>query len=224
MNPPDRPAKHALAVPAALAIAVVAAAAWPGAFEALAWDRAAARAGEWWRAVTGQFVHLGPGHAAMNLAGLAVLAAAFRDEFGAGAWAGAFAASLAGVAAGLVFGPNPVDWYAGLSGALHGVLGAGAVGWIRRGRRAGWLLVAALAGKLAWETLAGASSVSTWLTGGPVLVAAHAWGAAGGVAYALAVLAVRGRAGPGGYNAPPRPGLPGGAERTRAARSRPPEE
>lgn len=186
---------NALTVPAAAAAAVVALALWPEAFGYLAWNREAIAAGEVWRVLTGQFVHLGASHAALNLAGLAAVALVFGRDFDAVGWAGALGASLAGVALGLQWLSPGVDWYAGLSGALHGLFAAGAVVWIRSRGGAGWLAVILLAGKLVAEAIFGPSAVSAWLTGGPVLVAAHAWGAAGGFAWGLA-----GRAKRGGYN------------------------
>jgi rhomboid family GlyGly-CTERM serine protease len=189
--------------PAVLGAIVVVLAAWPGAFEVLAWDRAAIAGGQWWRAVTGQFVHLGSVHAAGNLAGLALIVWLFRSDFTPAAWLTATAASMAGVAVGLQWLSPGVDWYAGLSGALHGILAAGAVIWSRRGRGVGWLLAAGLAGKLVVEVAFGPSAASQWMTGGPVLVAAHVWGAAGGLAWGLLW---------GGYNSPPRDRLPGDPE------------
>ncbi len=207
MTPSNLIGKGTLAVPAGAAAAVVALALWPDAFGSLAWDRQAIGAGELWRALTGQFVHLGASHALLNLAGLGAIAVVFRGAFDAATWAGALGASLAGVAVGLQWFSPAVEWYAGLSGALHGLLAAGAVTWIRSRETAGWAVACLLAGKLAWEWGSGASAVSVWLTGGPVLVEAHLWGALGGLAWGLAWPGRR-----GGYNPPPRGGRPGGEE------------
>lgn len=186
MTRPDSPVIRSLAVPLVVAAIVVVLAAWPGAFEALAWDRRAIAEGQWWRALTGQFVHLGPAHAVLNLAGLAAAGALFGREFRAADWAGTLALSLAGVAVGLQWFSPSVQWYVGLSGALHGVFAAGALAWVRAGRAGGWLLAVALGAKLVFEAVVGPSALSEWLTGGPVLVVAHVWGAAGGVVWGLA--------------------------------------
>lgn len=189
MDPADPPALKPLVVPAAAGAVVLVLAFWPGAFEALAWERDALGRGEFWRSLTGQFVHLGPGHVVLNLAGLAACAALFRAEFRLAGWLGAFAASLAGVAVGLQWFSPAVDWYVGLSGALHGLFAAGAWAWVARGRGAGWALLGFLAAKLAVEARLGPSGASEWLTGGPVLAIAHVWGALGGTAWGLAGLA-----------------------------------
>jgi len=204
MTQPHPTRNGALAVPAAAAVAVIVLAFWPGAFEHLAWDRQAIASGEAWRALTGQFVHLGVSHAVLNLAGLAALVLLFRGDFDGPGWAGALAASLGGVAVGLQWLSPAVDWYAGLSGALHGLFAAGAVARIRARDRAGWVLALLLGGKLVVEGLFGAPAASAWLTGGPVLVVAHLWGALGGLAWGLAW-----PRNAGGYNPPPRARRPG---------------
>jgi rhomboid family GlyGly-CTERM serine protease len=204
MTHPHPSRSTALAVPAAAALALILLALLPGGFEHLAWDRQAIASGEAWRVLTGQFVHLGPTHAFLNLAGLAAVAWLFRDDFTGAGWAGALGASLAGVAVGLQWLSPGVEWYAGLSGAVHGLFAAGAVAWIRGGRQAGWIAALVLAGKLVAEGLLGPSDASTWLTGGPVLAVSHLWGTLGGLAWGLAW-----RRSGGGYNPPPRAGRPG---------------
>ncbi len=157
----------------------------PGSFDVLAWTRGAADAGQWWRLVTCQFVHLGPGHLGLNLAGLAAAALLSWSEFRLRDWLGVTAAALGAVAFGLKFFLPEIGWYAGFSGVLHGIFAGVAMTWLRQRRREGWVLGGLLAAKLAWESWAGPSSLSVWLTGGPVLAAAHLWGAAGGVVWGL---------------------------------------
>jgi len=204
MTQPHPTRNGALAVPAAAAAVVIVLALWPEAFEHLAWDRQAIVAGEAWRVLTGQFVHLGLSHAVLNLAGLGAVVLIFRGDFDGPGWAGTLGASLAGVAVGLQWLSPAVEWYAGLSGALHGLFAAGAVARIRTRRPGGWALALLLGAKLVVEGLFGAPAASAWLTGGPVLVVAHLWGTLGGLAWGLAW-----RRNGGGYNPPPRAGRPG---------------
>ncbi|MEJ2515835.1 MAG: rhombosortase [Gammaproteobacteria bacterium] len=174
-----------LQVPAGLAAAMLLAALLPGSFELLAWTRGSADGGQWWRLASCQFVHLGPGHLGLNLAGLAAAGVLLRSDFRRRDWLAVTAASMAGVAAGLVIFLPEIGWYAGFSGALHGIFAGAAATWVRRGRREGWLLAGVLAAKLAWETWAGPSGLSVVLTGGPILAAAHLWGALAGGLWGL---------------------------------------
>jgi rhomboid family GlyGly-CTERM serine protease len=170
---------------------------WDGGLAALRWDRAAIAQGQAWRALSGQLVHLWPGHALLNAAALAVGMALFR-EFRNRDWGAALLVSALAVAAGLWWLSPQVAWYAGLSGALHGVFAGGALRWIRRREPGGVLLAAGLLLKLGWETLSGPAALSEWLTGGPVLTAVHLYGAVGGLIWGLA-----GPPGPAGYNVGP---------------------
>lgn len=176
------------------AVAVALAALGRDGLAALAWQRAAIESGEAWRLVSGQLVHLGIGHLLLNLAALAAAMALFTG-FRTRDWAGSFACSGLAVAAGLWWASPGLAWYAGLSGALHGVYVAGAVAWLWQGERGGWLLAAGLVAKLAWEAWAGPSALSETLTGGAVVTAAHLYGALGGLVWGLA-----GRPGGAGYN------------------------
>jgi hypothetical protein len=69
-----------------------------------------------------------------------------------------------------------VQWYAGISGLLHGVWAAGAVQAARRRELAGWLLLLALAFKLWREYQLGAGVLVAAL---PVVTEAHRYGAFG---------------------------------------------
>ena len=79
-----------------------------------------------------------------------------------------------------------VQWYLGISGLLHGAWAAGAATFAVRGQRAGWIMLAILAGKLALEQRAGASLL---VAGYPVVTVAHLYGVAGGL-LAVAALAL----------------------------------
>ncbi|MEM9492678.1 MAG: rhombosortase, partial [Myxococcota bacterium] len=82
-----------------------------------------------------------------------------------------------------------LTWYVGLSGVLHGLLIAGLIcGWRQAPGESGALGVV-VAAKLAWEQFGGALPGSALTAGGPVIVDAHLFGAAGGLV-AGAILAV----------------------------------
>ncbi len=150
---------------------------------ALRYDRASIAAGEWWRLLSGQFVHLDPGHALANAAGLLLVWALVGAVYRASVWVAVACAVLLGTSAGLWWGSPEVHWYVGASGWLHGLLAAGAWSMAAvRGDRLGRLVVLALAVKLSWEQtigpIGGHGSVA-------VIVDAHLYGAVAGVLCAL---------------------------------------
>ena len=148
----------------------------------LRYDRAALAAGELWRLLTAHFVHLDLHHVLLNCAGLALVWALFARDYTRGQWAVITLASIAAIDAGLWLWDSTLEWYVGSSGALHGIMAAGALARIRRGEAEGWVLAAFLAGKLAWNYGFGPLPVSAGL---PVVAAAHFYGVAGGLAAAV---------------------------------------
>jgi rhomboid family GlyGly-CTERM serine protease len=88
-----------------------------------------AAAAEVWRCLTCHFVHLGVRHLAVNLAAflmLAGIAAAWERRAG---FPAALLASMLSVCLGLSLFDLGVQWYVGLSGALHGLFA-----WLVLGR------------------------------------------------------------------------------------------
>ncbi|MCL7714705.1 rhombosortase [Stenotrophomonas mori] len=187
---------RAAAVAAALillpALASVLALRWPPVFDALLLDRDGLAQGQAWRLWSGHLLHLDATHAALNLAALLVIVAvAARQrivpEIGVGAVAGMPVISLA-----LMALQPTLQWYAGMSGLLHGVL---VIVLLRRGGAVAAGLLLLLAFKLAWEAAAG----------GPwrdiaVVTLAHRLGAAWGVLWVAASGAVRSLMGPAAGN------------------------
>ncbi|MGN6701731.1 MAG: rhombosortase [Burkholderiaceae bacterium] len=186
----------------------------PGGFDAFRFERVAIDSGEWWRLVTGHFVHVNPIHLFLNLLGGALAVEALW--FGLPWWYGPMLLPVACIGiSGLLWWLCPeLSWYAGLSGVLHALWSAGAVAGILRIPALGpvpraqekarplpvarqrVIAVAALVllvAKLAIEARHGPLSVtSAWLHA-PVVYAAHRYGAAIGAVYALLVrLAVSG--------------------------------
>ena len=133
-------------------------------FDALVLDRDAVLGGQLWRLWSGHWVHLDARHAAINLAALVLMAL---------------------IAALLLLTAQDLQWYAGLSGLLHGW-----AAWLllRRGGGVATSGALLLAGKLVWEQVAPAADASAF----PVIHAAHVIGALVGAALALPG-ALRGR-------------------------------
>ncbi len=152
----------------------------PGINNALRYQRDAILEGELWRLLTGQLVHLGWAHLLPNLLALALITALFGRMFPPRHWAWICTGSFLGTALGLLAFEPTLQWYVGLSGALHGLFAAGTVISLRQHERGAQLLLLALLVKLGWEQLAGSVPGSAEWIGGTVITAAHLYGAMGG--------------------------------------------
>jgi rhomboid family GlyGly-CTERM serine protease len=154
----------------------------PGARESLAYQRAGIEQGQWWRLLTGHFVHLDLEHAVLNGLGLVLMWALFARDYPPARWLAIYLGAALAVSAGLwMFNPE-IAWYVGASGALHGAMTAGTLAHLRRGDLDGWILAAFIVAKLAYEQLSGALPFA----GSPdTVVDAHLYGAVGGLLLAL---------------------------------------
>jgi len=157
---------------------------------ALRYERAAVAAGQWWRLFTGNFVHFGWVHVGMDLAGLALLWLLVGDRLRGWRWIAATVAGAWAVGLGLWWAWPGVAWYVGISGVAHTYWAAGALLLIAVRAWEGWILLAMLAGKLAWEQASGGGlPTSAALLHEPVLTAAHLIGAIAGVVVGAALVA-----------------------------------
>jgi rhomboid family GlyGly-CTERM serine protease len=139
---------------------------------ALSYDRHALLQGEWWRILTAHFVHMDAQHALLNGLGVVLMWALFA----------LYLFSALTISAGLwLFNPD-IDWYVGASGALHGVMTAGTLAHLRRRDLDGWILAVFIIAKLTYEQLAGSMPFSG---SAHTVVAAHLYGAIGGLVLAL---------------------------------------
>lgn len=139
--------------------------------------------GQSWRLLTGHFVHLGWRHWWLNVAGLALIVALFVESMRPARVTACMLFSALVVGAGLFVLSPAVGWYVGLSGALHGLFVVGLLAHWRTQPGLSWLILALFVGKLAYECLHGPLPGSEATAGGPVVVAAHSYGAVGGVLF-----------------------------------------
>lgn len=153
----------------------------------LSFDRHLILDGAWWRLVTGHLEHLGPGHAAFDVAALLVVAWIFGRDLEPSTQVALVGIGVVTIDAALWFLHPGLIRYAGLSGLAHAWFAAGATIWLLdrspAHRRWGFALLAGLASKLILEVL----GVAWWNDGLGIAIvsAAHRWGAFGGVVAAL---------------------------------------
>lgn len=146
----------------------------------LAYDRYAVEGMETWRVITGNLVHTNGFHVLLNLAGLVLLWLLHGEHYRISRFVKVFLWCCLGTSAGIYFMSPDLIWYAGLSGALHGVFVWGACMDIRKGLRSGWLLLAGVAVKLGYEQYTGSSDGVAELINATVAVDAHLYGALSG--------------------------------------------
>ncbi|QKQ28356.1 rhombosortase [Candidatus Reidiella endopervernicosa] len=151
------------------------------AVELLRYDRGAILAGEWWRLISGHWVHLNIMHLLLNLAGLLLVAILFDRALPIRSWLLLVLLSAPLVSIALLQFDRELIHYVGLSGLLHGLFVAGALVSIGRMRVESMGLLLAIAAKLAWEQFNGATPGTAELVGGRVIVNAHLYGAISGL-------------------------------------------
>jgi len=155
--------------------------------DAFRYDRLQIENGDYWRLVSGHFVHLGTTHLVLNMAALVLVWLLVGRYYTRLQWLFVFATTLAVTTAGFWFVDVHMLWYVGMSGVLHGLLLAGAIRGCRELPAESAIIIVIVVAKLAWEQFSGPLPGSESATGGAVVVNAHLFGGIGG-ALAAAVL------------------------------------
>ncbi|HQU15958.1 MAG: rhombosortase [Chromatiales bacterium 21-64-14] len=153
----------------------------PWTTDGLRYDRNGILHGQWWRLITGNFVHLNWPHLALNLLGLIFIWVLLAREWSPLRWLVSVLLCSLSVGLGLLMFDPRLDWYVGLSGVLHGLFAIGLVtddtlqGLERYG------LLGALLLKIGWEQFHGATPGVAEMIGSAVVVQAHLYGAVAGL-------------------------------------------
>ncbi len=154
--------------------------------EALRFEREAIAAGEWWRLLSCNFVHLGWWHLFLNEMGLLVLLLLCPEPLSGWVWLRRLVLIGLGMGAGLYFFVPSTHWYVGMSGVIHGLFLLGLGRQIVASRD---LIAAAclafLVGKVAWELIVGVPVSDEAAIGGSVLVESHLYGSLSALIYGL---------------------------------------
>ncbi|QHJ10667.1 hypothetical protein FX988_00887 [Paraglaciecola mesophila] len=168
---------HSLGPLLVVAVSVMLFAAEPSSSMWFAFDREAIAQGQWWRLLTGNFLHTNLNHLLLNLAAVLLLWSLHGQYYRTGHYAMMLVILSLGVSFGLyVFEPT-MQWYVGLSGILHGVFVWGAYQDIRHGLTSGWILMIGVWAKILNEQLSGPSVDIAQLIQASVAIDAHLFGA-----------------------------------------------
>lgn len=151
---------------------------WPTATKLLMWERTALADGQIWRWITAHLVHLSTMHCLSNLLGLLLICEFIWDELGLAEACALCLGSAVGTSLLLGWLSPEIQWYAGLSGVLHGLWSGCALAWFFR---TGDLRAAAALVLLALKLVLPAYADTTM----PVVTAAHGYGAVSGVIWAV---------------------------------------
>ncbi len=157
----------------------------------LEFDRSAIYQGQWWRIVTGHFMHTNSWHLVMNLGGLVLILLLHGSYYRPlQLWLNLLLGCLL-IGLALLFWSPQITLYVGLSGWLHALLVCGCCIDIQRHWSSGWLILAAVFGKVIWEQWQGASQDIVTLIDAEVATDAHMYGAAIGLLLYAAMLFAR---------------------------------
>ncbi|WP_299011835.1 rhombosortase [uncultured Shewanella sp.] len=147
----------------------------------LAYRRLDITQGQWWRIITGNLLHTNDWHLAMNLAGLWAILMLHKQHYSSIGLLLLFLVLCLLQGLGLyLFFPTLLG-YVGLSGVLHGLFSYGVIQDCRVGFKSGYLLLAGVIIKVAYEQIQGASPEVVKLIQARVATEAHLIGLISGL-------------------------------------------
>lgn len=156
-------------------------------FRLLTFDRYAIDGLETWRLLSANLLHTNLNHLLLNTGGLLMLWLLHGEHYSPLRFMKVFWWCALATGAGLYLLSPSMLWYVGLSGALHGVFCWGACMDIRHQMKSGWLLLAGVTVKIAYEQIYGASPAVATMIDAKVAVDAHLYGAVAGVLLFVAI-------------------------------------
>lgn len=146
---------------------------------------------EYWRWLTGHWVHLSWGHLWMNWLALLIIFVSFNDLYSARDWLMLALSMPLLISLQFIFFAEQLVWYVGLSGWLHGLIMICMLQDAKLPKAVRVIFIILLTIKLLWEQVYGALPGSAELAGGNVVVDAHLFGAISGVLVHIAYVLVK---------------------------------
>lgn len=164
----------------------------PAWIENLAYMRQGLEDGQWWRLITGHFVHFTAYHALMNSAGLILVCVVLLSRQSLRFFCGVNLVLPAIISTGLWFFYDSIEQYRGYSAVIYGLMAAGLILEWRNHKEMYSLALLLLSAKIVYEQLPNYDvNYLNDQIGVPVAIEAHLLGFFGGVLCAAAVLAMR---------------------------------
>lgn len=193
MIPEASPATPAVWLPPLLVVAASAVLEMAGApvTELLRYDRIAVNGGQWWRLLSGNFVHLGWWHWLLNGLSFALLIFLCPERLSARVWLLRLAVIGVGMCLCLHLFTPRLSNYVGLSGLVYGLFALGFGRQIAAGDRFAIACLAFLAARIVWELMIGAPASEEALIGGAVVAESHLYGVIAAFVYGIAAGAFR---------------------------------
>lgn len=144
--------------------------------DALRYERADIIGGEYWRLLSGNFVHLSPWHTFLNGLGVLVLVLLCPETLPWQVWLRRLLFLSMGMTLGLFFFVPDAQAYVGLSGVIHGLFVLGLMPQVLKKDLIALGCLLYLLGKIGYEMFAGAPVSDEAALGGKVLVESHLYG------------------------------------------------
>lgn len=139
--------------------------------------------GEYWRIISGHFLHTNTNHLLLNMAGAILLWSLHGQYYNSRNYISLIIFSSVFVSTCLyIFSPELIQ-YVGLSGILHGVFIWGALQDIRYKIKGGYLLLIGVTIKVIHEQIYGASEGINQVINANVAIDAHLWGGISGLVF-----------------------------------------
>jgi rhomboid family GlyGly-CTERM serine protease len=168
--------KYSLAPLLIVIISIILALTEPMSSNLFAYDRNQLNNFQWWRLITGHFLHTNTTHLLLNTTGLVLLWALHGHYYKIPRYLIQFWVLCLGTSIGLYCFAPQMQWYVGLSGVLHGLFVIGAYFDIRQKFKTGWLMLMGVWLKVIHEQIYGASEDVAELIAANVAIDAHLFG------------------------------------------------
>ena len=135
---------------------------------------------EWWRVLSGHFLHTNTNHLLLNLMGVTLLWALHGQYYSASRYLMMFVVLCVSTSVCLYLWSPELKWYVGLSGVLHGLFVVGSYFDIKHKFKSGWVMLLGVGAKAVYEQLYGASADVAALIDANVAIDAHLFGTLSG--------------------------------------------